>query len=329
MIEAASKLSSWLPSREAVARVAHHHGYPPENALVRIIRKAKDRPVRARGRTAEGWSVGWSLSPHSGEAPYAIDLDNDDELCLDDMIAAGLLPAPGEPEGPAERPWWPAVEAAAYRIKGAPIEWRDWTPEMVSKKEQAEIDLGEDIAAGVPARGRKSPGAPLELIPASDFRPDMANMKSVPVNPLRPPKVVVRIDGTVGISPPHRGDYIGPPWRSIEIDSVALIRQACRKPLTAQAEPIAPPPATQPDAPPQGDSASPAPKPAKRTGGRPPAAWLNELYRLIDEDLLDRKLSNADIARRFEGQRGASPKAKTILNVLGEDEKFLAWRTKK
>src|SRR5262245_40404721 len=107
VIEAAAKLSGWVPWREAVARVARHLGYPTENALPRIIRKAKDRPVRARSRTADGWSVGWSLSPRSGEA-YAIDLDSDVELCLDDMITAGLLPPAGGPEGPAERARQPA-----------------------------------------------------------------------------------------------------------------------------------------------------------------------------------------------------------------------------
>lgn len=66
----------------------------------------------------------------------------------------------------------------------------------------------------------------------------------------------------------------------------------------------------------------------KRTAGRPPAAWRNELHRLIDAGLLDPNLSNNDIARRLEGVGNTSPTIKTILNVLGEDEKFLAWRAK-
>jgi hypothetical protein len=44
--------STWLLFREAVDRVARHLGYPPENARLRIVRKAKARPVRAHGRTA-------------------------------------------------------------------------------------------------------------------------------------------------------------------------------------------------------------------------------------------------------------------------------------
>jgi hypothetical protein len=109
--------STWLPWREAVDRVARRLGYPPENARLRIVRKAKARPVRAHGRTAEGWSVGWSVSPVS-VAGYAIDLDsgalgpphfsgeviNDVKLCIDDMIAADLLPAAGEGPKKTRRP---------------------------------------------------------------------------------------------------------------------------------------------------------------------------------------------------------------------------------
>jgi hypothetical protein len=61
---------------EAVDRVARYLGYPTENARLRIVRMAKNRPVRAHGRTAEGWSVGWSVSPAS-VAGCAIDLDSD------------------------------------------------------------------------------------------------------------------------------------------------------------------------------------------------------------------------------------------------------------
>jgi hypothetical protein len=94
--------STWLPWREAVDRVARHLGYPTENARLRIVRKAKGRPVRAHGQTAEGWSVGWSVSPVS-VARYAIDLDSgalgpphfSGEVINDvnDMITADLLPA--------------------------------------------------------------------------------------------------------------------------------------------------------------------------------------------------------------------------------------------
>jgi hypothetical protein len=202
--------STWLPWREAVDRVARRLGYPPENARLQIVRKAKASPVRAHGRTAEGWSVGWSVSPVS-VAGYAIDLDsgalgpphfsgeviNDVKLCIDDMIAADLLPAPGRPEGPVERAWWPAVEAAAFIIKGAPIEWEDWVPGMHREAARSEIKLSEAIREGLPARGRKKPGDPVEPISANDLRPDMVEAKDLPVNPLYPPKVVVRVDGTV------------------------------------------------------------------------------------------------------------------------------------
>jgi hypothetical protein len=97
------------------------------------------------------------------------------------MIAADLLPAPGRPEGPVERAWWPAVEAAAYIIKGAPIEWEDWGPGMHREAARSEIKLSEAIREGLPARGRKKPGDPMEPIPASDLRPDMVET-NLPVN---------------------------------------------------------------------------------------------------------------------------------------------------
>src|SRR5215471_6888911 len=161
--------STWLPWREAVDRVARHLEYPPENARLRIVRKAKARPVRAHGRTAEEWSVGWSVSPVSAVG-YAIDLDtdalgpphfsgeiiNDVKLCIDDMIAANLLPAPGRSEGSVEQAWWPAVEAAAYIIKGAPIEWEDWVLGMHRETARSETKLSEAIREGLPARGRKN-----------------------------------------------------------------------------------------------------------------------------------------------------------------------------
>jgi hypothetical protein len=70
----------------------------------------------------------------------------------------------------------------------------------------------------------------------------------------------------------------------------------------------------------------PGPGSAKCKGGRPPAAWRNKLYRLIDNGQLDPTWSNGDIARHFEGKGNTSPKRKTILNVLAKDKKFLAWR---
>jgi hypothetical protein len=147
------------------------------------------------------------------------------------MIAADLLPAPGRPEGPVERAWWPAVEAAAYIISRAlRSNGKSGGPGMHRKTARAEIKLSEATREGLPARGRKKPGDPAEPIPASDLRPAMVETKNLPVNLLYPPKVVVRVDGTPGISPPHRGNYIGPPWCSIEVDSAAL-RQACPKPL--------------------------------------------------------------------------------------------------
>jgi hypothetical protein len=116
--EAVAKIP-WLPLGEAVARVARHLGYPTENARLRIVRYVRARRI-TRGRTAEGWLV--SLFPAAWREGADLDAANL-ELCLDELTAADLLPAPGGPEGPAEWAWQPADRAVAYLIKGYLVEW--------------------------------------------------------------------------------------------------------------------------------------------------------------------------------------------------------------
>jgi hypothetical protein len=147
------------------------------------------------------------------------------ELCFIDLIAAGLQPAP------AENARWSAAEAIAYMVKGVAFPWEKWQGAGASpgEIEQAEIDLGELIGAGVVrARGRPSPRARKEQIPADDFNVEM-------IETMVPAQVIVRIDGTVGTWPPYKiADYKGPPWSAIEVDSASL-RKARPRPLTAQA----------------------------------------------------------------------------------------------
>ena len=47
--EAVAKLSPWLSSREAVARVARHLGCTPEAAELQIVGKGKAGRIKARG----------------------------------------------------------------------------------------------------------------------------------------------------------------------------------------------------------------------------------------------------------------------------------------
>ena len=235
MIEAAAKIPRWLPSREAVARVACYLGYPIENAQLRIIRYVKAHRIRMRGRTAEGFLV--YATGHGREIDWG---DESIELCLDDLIEADLLPAPGRPEALAERARQPADRAIAYLLMSYLVEWGDWTPEMIRERERGEIKLGEVICNGLSAWGQRSLQAPLEQIPCNDFRSEMVAMKALPVDPLRLPKVVVRVDRKVGVSPPHRlPDYMGSPWCLIEVDWAGL------KPLGARAESEPAPPAEQ------------------------------------------------------------------------------------
>jgi hypothetical protein len=210
----------WLPAREADVRVARHLGYPIANARVRIVRYVRTRQVRMRGRNAEGLLV---YATGHGE----IDWDDESiELCFDDLIEANLLPAPGRPEGPVELAWQPADRAIAYLDMGYLVERADWTPEMIRARERGEIKLGKAIRDGLSARGQKSRQGPIEQIPRNDFRSEMVAMK---VTPLHSPKVVVRFDGEVGVSPRHLlPNYIGPPWCFIEVDWIGL------KPLGAR-----------------------------------------------------------------------------------------------
>src|SRR5262245_42905688 len=242
MNEAAANIP-WLPLPEAVARVARHRGCTPEAAELQIVDKGKGSRIKARG-VIEGQSVPLQIvgEGKSGRITVATMKPRDVsceitnvELLFIDLIAAGLLPAP------AERARWSAAKTIAYLVKGVPLPWGAWQGQGASPAEieQAEIDLGEVIGEGVPGWGRPSPFAPERLLPASDFRPDMIENKApLPVSVAHQPKVVVRIDGTVGTSPPQRSaDYKGPPWSSIEIDSAAL-RQA--RPRPAEPEPAPP-----------------------------------------------------------------------------------------
>src|SRR5262249_15804260 len=154
----------------------------------------------------------------------------DVDLRLDALIAADLLPAP------AERARWPAALALAYIIEGMPLKSNEWTAAMIRQTERAEIALGEAIGADPElAWGRRSPYGPIEQIPSGDFRADMVERKGAPpISATHLPKLVVRIDGNLGISPAHRfAHYQGSHWSSIECD-LARLRQALPKPLRVE-----------------------------------------------------------------------------------------------
>jgi len=269
MNEAAASIP-WSPLPEAVARVARHLGCTPEAAELQIISNGKSDRIKARG-VIEGQSVplqivgegkgSWSkthgviesrpvsLLPAAWNGtinltaatikppgvPYEI---TNIELCFIDLVAAGLLPEP------TEKVCWSVEEAVAYWVKGVPLLWGAWQMAGASPAEieQAEIDLGELISAGmVPAWGWHPLERRRKRIPSDHFRVEMIARKEVlPVSVTRLLKVVVHIDGTVGISPLSRtADYIGPRWERIEVDSAALRQARLRS-----AEPKPAPPST-------------------------------------------------------------------------------------
>src|SRR5262245_40680961 len=246
MSEAAASIP-WLPLSEAVARVARHRGCAPEAAELQIVDAGKGDRIKARG-VIEGQSVPLQIvgEGKSGRITVATMKPRDVsceitnvELCFIDLIATGLLPAP------AEKARWSAAEAIAYFVKGVPLPWEAWQGAGASPAEieQAEIDLAQAIGDGVPAWGRPRPFAPEGPIPADDFHADMIEAKRPR---LGRPKVIVRIDGTVGVSPPQRSaDYKGPPWSSIKIESAAL-RQARPRSAEPELTPPTKPPRVEP-----------------------------------------------------------------------------------
>ena len=254
----ANSTPTWLSRREAVDRVACHLGYPTENAWLRIIRYGRAGRIKARGRVAEGWAISL-LSDAWREGPGEV---TNLELLLDDLIEADLLPAPGRPEGPEELTWWLEGRAHAYVIEGFPIEWGDWTPEMIQQRERAEILLGEAIRADlVQARGRQTPHGPEEDVPGGDFSPERVERKS-----LARPKVILDVFGDLAILPRHLlQNYKGPHWCSIKVDSAA-VKSAFPRPLIARIEPE---PAPAPPAEPPPEPKQPAPKKAAKRRRRP------------------------------------------------------------
>jgi hypothetical protein len=228
----------WLSSRAAVVRVARHLGCTPEAAELQI--KANADRIAARGVIDGRWVLmpaPWSgtidLTGTAVRPPGASYEITNVELCRIDLIAAGLLPVP------PEKARWSAAEAIAFLLKGIPLPWGAWQGAGASPAEiaQAEVDLGALIRAGLPAWGWHPLKGKRKRIPADHFRDEMIEHKALPVALAHRPRVIVRIDGTVGTSPPQRSaDYRGLPWSAIEVDSAAL-RLARPRPLTVRAEP--------------------------------------------------------------------------------------------
>ena len=193
MNEAAANIP-WLPSPEAIARVARHRGCTPEAAELLIVGAGKANRFKARG-VIKGPPASWGfpISPNDVtsdcEAPVSplpaawngtinsaaatmrppgVSYEIADlKLCFIELIAAGLLPAP------AEKARWLAEEAIAYLVKDVPLPWEEWQGAGALDGEigQAEINLGAAIGADlVRAWGRLSPERPMKPLPGSDLR---------------------------------------------------------------------------------------------------------------------------------------------------------------
>lgn len=212
----------WLPMRVIVSRVARHLGCAVEYTRLRIIQEAEAGRVKACGLTVEGWPTSplsaswrgatsdWSTGQLSYEVPInAGELSrvviNDVELCVGDLVAAGLPTTTA-----LGRAWWSAAEALAWIIIGVPLEWEEWAglPELGGGMEQAGKELARAIGKDqVRTQGRLSLQGQMESLPGSDLR-------------IQGFVWVVRPDGELGTSPPGRlAVFQGRRWYGIEVDS--------------------------------------------------------------------------------------------------------------
>jgi hypothetical protein len=171
---AAEARITWVSLREAASLVARRLGYTEEYAALWILREAAAGRLKARGRTLEWrltsllptawqWSIDWNAgalwSLQFRITHVALYLGH-----LDDLTAAGLLPAPKDNAMEQER--WPALWALAYAIRGVPHEW---IPEMNPWIETAAKELGRMIGDDrVEAWGRNSRLRGMKRIPGSD-----------------------------------------------------------------------------------------------------------------------------------------------------------------
>ena len=299
----------WLPSPEALARVARYRGCTPEAAQLLIVDAGKDDRVKAWG-VIKDRPEGWGFLTSSGDcclAPVSplpvawngtIDLAGatmkppdvsyeitNVELCFIELIAASLLPAP------AEKAQWSAGEAIAYLVKDVPLPWKEWQGAGALDGEigQAEINLGAAIGADqVRAWGRLSPNRPMEPLPGSDLR--------IPGFRWR-----VGLDGDLGTSPPGRlAAFEGRRWYGIEVDS-ATVRQTFPRLVAVRA----------------------ADKPARKPPGPPPET-TNRVANEIKDDLKVGRFTMRE-GRLFDGKRRALQKelrakykcsASTLLDAL-------------
>ena len=230
--EAETKVA-WLPMCVIVSRVARHLCCAPEDAWLRIVEEGEAGRIKACGLTVEGWPTsplsaswrgatsGWSTSQLSYEVPINTGelsrvVINDVELCVGDLVAAGLLTTA---LGSA---WWSAAEALAWIIIGVPLEWKEWAglSELGGRMEQAGKELARAIGKDqVRAQGRLSLQGQMEI--ATWQRSSHS-------------RICVRPDGELGTSPPGRlAVFKGRRRYGIEVNS-ATVRQVFPKPLRVE-----------------------------------------------------------------------------------------------
>jgi hypothetical protein len=187
-VTAAETSLSWISRREASRGVSHYLWIPIEEARQYIARAEDAGRIRSRRKTADGWLV--SLSAPRCET---IDWDtDDDEICLNDLLAENLLRAPKDKavrRGALTIPMiWSQI------IRGEPWDWKEWTVGMHRYRAQASLKLSETLAANeVRFEGQRGQSQKVGKLPAGIFRAS----KYVGY------AVVVTNDGRLGAEPPN------------------------------------------------------------------------------------------------------------------------------
>ena len=302
MARAVAKLPLWLPSGEAVTRVARHLRCAPEDAELRIVGAGKDGRVKARGMTVEGWLASPLAAAWRGARGLMTSQFSDEitDLVLrpDDLIAAGLLP--GRPEGRIG--WW-AAQTFVWIIRR---ELGEWTPEMGREIRPAQLELSMAIAAGrINLWGRRPGSSQFEQIANDLFS-------------LSKFKVVVTPHGDLSTEPPRKRHAFEEEykddckWHDIKFDEDEIRREW----LPAGCAEAKPEPPVEP---PQSPPTEPALSPSEPSAGAAPLAVTSASAvvsppKIPREDWLDQYLTKErqkDLATRHNGVTSAT---KEIMN---------------
>ena len=203
MIEAAAKLSSWLLSREAVARVARHLGCTLEAAERQIVDAGRGGRIKARGVVADqparlpaDWNGRVDLAGTTMRPPgVAYEITNL-ELCS--LTWSRRVCCRRRRRGVVVGGGGNRVSSRAFRSRGT----RGRGQAHRRPDRAGRDDLGELIGGGCRRRAGQAPCAEA-AVPADTFIPGIIE-RGAPGIGRRQPKVVVTARECGGLAAPSR-----------------------------------------------------------------------------------------------------------------------------